>query len=265
MPDASPSMCAGPSLEVGHVMHRRLRPTVHAFVYPVFFVRLPLSQLESASNALFSVDRFNLLSFRLRDHGPRDGTPLLPWVQQILREHDLPDDGEVVLQTFPRVFGFVFNPVSFWLCHNTSGELIAMLAEVSNTFGERHNYLLHNPAGAPFVDGQVLKAGKALHVSPFNKVEGGYRFVLNLNRDVQRIRIDYADNDGPLLLTAMSGQSKGWSNRALLSVLLRMPLLTFGVVLRIHWQAIRLWLKKVPFVGARSPAPQQEILQGNKP
>lgn len=265
MSEALATLCAGPSLQVGHVMHRRLRPTVHAFVYPVFFVRLPLGQLGAASNALFSVDRFNLLSFRLRDHGPRDGSPLLPWVQQILREHGLPDDGEVVLQTFPRVFGFVFNPVSFWLCHNAGGELIAMLAEVSNTFGERHNYLLHNPAGAPLQDGQVLKAEKALHVSPFNKVEGGYRFVLNLHRDVQRIRIDYADSEGPLLLTALSGQSKGWSNRVLLSVLLRMPALTLGVVLRIHWQAVRLWLKRVPFVGARSPAPPQEALQGKQP
>jgi uncharacterized protein len=265
MPETVASMCRGPSLQVGHVMHRRLRPAVHAFVYPVFFVRLPLSQLDTASNALFSVDRFNLLSFRLRDHGPRDGSPLLPWVQQILREHGLPADGEVVLQTFPRVLGFVFNPVSFWLCHNAAGELIAMLAEVSNTFGERHNYLLHNPAGEPLKDGQVLQAEKALHVSPFNRIEGGYRFVLNLNRDVQRIRIDYADNDGPLLLTAMSGQSKGWSNRVLLSVLLRMPLLTLGVVLRIHWQALRLWIKRVPFVGARSPTPPPEALQGNKP
>ena len=258
-------MCAGPSLQLGHVMHRRLRPTVHAFVYPVFFVRLPLSQLNEAGNAIFSVDRFNLLSLRRRDHGPRDGSPLLPWIHRTLREHGLPDDGEVVLQTFPRVFGYVFNPVSFWLCHNARGELIAMLAEVSSTFGEHHNYLLHNPDGAPLRDGQVLRADKAMHVSPFNKIEGAYRFVLNLNRPVQRIRIDYADREGPLLLTAMSGQSQGWSSRALLSALVRMPALTLGVVFRIHWQALRLWLKKVPFVGARSPVPQHESLQGTEP
>lgn len=258
-------MCDAPTLLVGHVMHKRLRPTVHGFVYPVFFVRLPLSRLDAASHGLFSVDRFNALSFHRRDHGPRDGSPLLPWIRTVLKEHGLPDNGEVVLQTFPRVFGFVFNPVSFWLCHNASGELIAMLAEVSNTFGERHNYLLKNPDGAPLQDGQVLQAEKALHVSPFNKIEGGYRFVLTLNRDVPRIRIDYADTEGPLLLTAVSGKPQGWAPRALLMALLRMPLLTFGVVLRIHWQALRLWLKKVPFVGARSPASSTEILQGKKP
>lgn len=265
MPEGASTLRAGPSLHVGHVMHRRLRPAVHAFVYPVFYVRLPLSQLGSLGNAVFSVDRFNLLSLRQRDHGPRDGSPLLPWVRHILRGHGLPDDGEVVLQAFPRVFGFVFNPVSFWLCHNAQGELIALLAEVNNTFGQHHHYLLSHPDGRPLRDGEVLHAAKALHVSPFNRVEGGYRFVLQLNRGVQRIRIDYADEQGPLLLTAVSGQPRGWSNRALLSALARMPALTVGVVFRIHWQALRLWLKKVPFIGAGSAAPRSKTMQGTQP
>ena len=258
-------MLDAPQLQVGHVMHRRLRPTVHAFVYPVFFVRLPLSRLDAAGNAVFSVDRFNLLGIRRRDHGPRDGSDLLPWVHSLLREHGLPDDGEVILQTFPRLMGFVFNPVSFWLCHNARGELIALLAEVNNTFGEHHTYLLHNPGAAPLRDGQVLTVDKALHVSPFNRVEGGYRFVLNLDRDVQRIRIDYADNKGPLLMTALSGRALPWTPGAMLRTLARMPLLTLGVVLRIHWQALRLWRKKVPFVGAKSPVSQEKALQGNQP
>ncbi|HEY9096252.1 MAG TPA: DUF1365 domain-containing protein [Hydrogenophaga sp.] len=265
MSDSSCSLVGAPSLQVGHVMHRRLRPTVHAFVYPVFFVRLPLSRLDAAGNTLFSVDRFNLLGLRRRDHGPRDGSPLLPWAHRILREHGLPDDGEVVLQTFPRVMGFVFNPVSFWFCHNAAGKLIALLAEVNNTFGGRHTYLLHNPGGEPLRDGQVLSVDKALHVSPFNRVEGGYRFVLNLNREVQRIRIDYADRQGPLLMTALSGRTLPWSNAALLRAVVRMPALTLGVVARIHWQALRLWWKKVPFVGAKSPVSPEKALQGNKP
>ena len=264
MSEARASMTDGPALMVGHVMHRRLRPTVHAFVYPVFFARLPLSQLAQASRGIFSVDRFNLLCLRQRDHGPRDGSALLPWIQAILRDHGLPADGEVVLQAFPRVFGFVFNPVSFWLCHNAKGELIAMLAEVNNTFGGHHHYLLHD-GGAPLQDGQALRADKALHVSPFNKVEGSYRFTLNLNRDVSRVRIDYADGEGPLLLTALSGQSKGWCNRALWATLARMPFLTLGVVFRIHWQALRLWRKKVPFVGARPPISPTDALQGTEP
>src|SRR5690606_16296626 len=115
-------------------------------------------------------------------------------------------------------------------------------------------------------DEQVLQVQKALHVSPFNKIEGHYRFTLRLNRDVQRIRIDYYDEQGPLLLTAISGKDQGWSVGALLRVLLRMPALTLGVVFRIHWQALRLWIKKVPFIGTQSPPPPPpNALQGNKP
>jgi DUF1365 family protein len=242
-------------------MHRRLRPVVHAFSYPVFYVRLPLRRLAAAESAVFAVDRAGLMSFHQRDHGPRDGTSLLAWMQRLLRERGLPDDGEIVLQTFPRVLGYVFNPVSFWFCHDRRGALIALLAEVNNTFGERHHYLLHNPDGKALVDGQVLVADKALHVSPFCKVEGFYRFRLALDAPTQRVRIDYADAGGMLLLTAITGQPRAWSAPALLGAFLRMPLLTLGVMARIHWQAMRLWLKKVPFHGMRPPTPQR-LLEG---
>lgn len=252
----------GPQLLVGQVMHRRLRPAGNTFVYPVFFVQLPLRALDSARRGLFAVDRPGLLSFRSRDHGPRDGSPLLPWIEDILRRHGLPADGAIVLQAFPRVLGFVFNPVSFWYCHDRAGRLVAVLAEVNNTFGGTHSYLLHE-SGAPLADGQALRARKAFHVSPFCTVTGGYRFRFRRDGAVQVARIDYHDGDGPLLLTSISGRPQGFALRAQLAALLRMPLLTFGVVARIHWQALKLWLKKVPFYGARVPStpsahPQQE-------
>jgi len=258
-------MLSAPRLIIGHVMHRRLRPAVHAFVYPVFYVQLPLRQLQAASCGIFAVDKRNLLSFRSADHGPRDGSPLLPWIQTLLRNRGLPDDGEIILQTFPRVLGFVFNPVSFWFCHDRSGALIAVLAEVNNTFGGTHSYLLHNPAGAPLADGQQLQASKTFHVSPFCVVEGAYRFRFRLDAGTQVAHIDYYDKGGaeePVLLTAISGKPQHWTSGALLRAFLRMPLLTFGVIARIHWQALKLWLKKVPFRGAHidtpAPQPQQE-------
>jgi len=250
-------MAHPPRLLIGHVMHRRLRPVDHAFVYPVFFVQLPLSDLAAARSPIFSVDRANLLSFRQKDHGPRDGSPLLPWIRGLLREHGLLADGEVVLQCLPRVLGYVFNPVSFWYCHDRVGQLIAILAEVSNTFGGRHSYLLHNPGGAPLQDGQALAASKVFHVSPFNEIVGGYRFRFHLERAVPLVRIDYDDAEGELLLTSISGRQRGWSTAALLGAFLRMPLLTVGVIARIHWQALKLWLKGVPFRGAH-PTPLQE-------
>lgn len=233
---------------MGHVMHRRLRPAVNAFVYPVFYVQLPLRDLAAASCAVFSVDKFNLLSFHSKDHGPRDGSPLLPWIEGILARHGLPHEGEIVLQTFPRVLGYVFNPVSFWFCHDRPGRLVAILAEVNNTFGGTCSYLLHRQ-GDQLLDGEELHAEKLFHVSPFNVVEGGYRFRFHLERAVQLARIDYDDAEGELLLTSISGKPSPWSTRALLACFLRMPLLTLGVMARIHWQALKLYLKRVPFHG----------------
>lgn len=247
-----------PQLFLGHVMHRRLRPAVNAFVYPVFYVQLPVRDLAAASCGIFSVDRANLLSFRSADHGPRDGRPLLPWIENLLRQRGLPADGEIVLQTFPRVCGFVFNPVSFWYCHDRSDRLIAVLAEVNNTFGGTHSYLLHRD-GQALRDGEEIRADKVFHVSPFNDLEGGYRFRFQLERAVQLARIDYDDADGELLLTSISGKARAWSAAALLGAFLRMPFLTLGVIARIHWQALKLWLKGVPFRGAHpSSQPLQE-------
>lgn len=182
----------------------------------------------------------------------------MPWITARLRERGLPDDGEIILQTFPRLFGYVFNPVSFWYCHDRAGALIAVLAEVNNTFGGTHAYLLHNPGGAPLRDGQELRADKEFHVSPFNEIVGGYRFRFHLDRPAQLARIDYDDADGELLRTAISGKPRRWGTGALLSAVLRMPLMTAGVMLRIHWQALKLWLKGVPFRGAHVPQPLRE-------
>ncbi len=251
-------MSSAARLFVGHVMHRRLRPAVNAFVYPVFYVQLPLRELAVGNCGIFSVDRANLLSLRSADHGPRDGSPLLPWIEGLLRERGLPADGDIVLQTFPRVLGYVFNPVSFWFCRDRAGALIAVLAEVNNTFGGRHSYLLHHPDGSPLRDGEELRATKAFHVSPFCEVEGGYRFRFHLDRPVPLARIDYDDADGELLLTSISGRPQAWTASRLLAAFLRMPLLTFGVIARIHWQALKLWLKGVPFRGARPATSLQE-------
>lgn len=247
-------MTALPRLFLGHVMHRRLRPSVNAFVYPVFYVQLPLRNLASANCALFTVEGRNLLSFRNQDHGARDGSPLLPWIEQQLIRHGLPHQGEIVLQTFPRVLGYVFNPVSFWYCYHPQGQLIAILAEVNNTFGGTHSYLLHRH-GADLTDVKTMGADKCFHVSPFNVIEGGYRFAFQLDTPVQLARIDYDDLAGSVLLTSISGTPRSWSSRALLGALLRMPFLTFGVMFRIHWQAFKLWVKGVPFRGM-NPTPQ---------
>lgn len=240
-------------LVVGQVMHERFRPVQHRFAYPVFYVRVDLARLGEIDNRWFGVNRRCPLSLRTADYGPRDGSDLLAWVRGVLRDAGLPDDGPVHLQTFPRVFGHVFNPVSFWYCHDAQGRLRAMLAEVNNTFGEHHRYLLSGPANGPIGPDTVLACRKVLHVSPFCQVEGGYRFRFRDVGDRRFAGIDYHDADGLLIRTAMSGRTQPFTAANLRRALFAQPLFTLGVVARIHWQAFRLWMRKVPF--HRKPAP----------
>jgi len=242
----------------GDVMHARLRPRRNRFRYPVFFLRFRVDCLPALRGPLLSIERWNLFSLHARDHGPRDGSDLGVWIRTLLEREGLhAADGEVWLQVFPRVLGYVFNPVSFWLCHDRQGALRAVLCAVSNTFGEHHNYLVAHPDQRPIRAGEQLSARKVFHVSPFCEVEGRYRFRFALDAQRCDIHIDYDDHDGPLLLTGLRGEARPLATRTLLRAFLLYPWMTLGVILRIHWQAVRLWVKGVPWF--RKPAaPLQE-------
>jgi uncharacterized protein len=246
----------------GTVWHRRLRPREHAFRYPMFQLRYRLGDEASLAGPLLSLERFNLFSLYARDHGARDGSPLLPWVRAQLAAAGLAHvDGEIWLQTLPRMLGYVFNPISFFFCHGRAGTLQAVLCEVSSTFGGHHVYLIAHPGGGPVLPAERLSATKHLHVSPFCLPRGGYRFRFDIGAHHSRIRIDYDDGHGPLLQTAVAGAGRPLSSAHLLATALRYPWLTLTVWLRIHWQALRLWLKGTPFYGKRpQPAPTQETV-----
>jgi uncharacterized protein len=251
-------------LLVGSVRHTRLRPARNAFSYAVYTLRLPLraraarlAQGTLKDTRLFATNRFGLLSFYDIDHSA-EGQTALQWIESMLDENGIHDaTGEIFLHTFPRVLGYVFNPVSFWFCERADGSLRAVVCEVNNTFGEHHCYLL-DPGGA-ILNGAPLTARKVFHVSPFCKVEGRYtfRFMFAPPKHGKPLRslarIDYDDGDGPLLLTSIAGSARPLDARNVLRVFFGYPLMTFGVVARIHWQALKLLFKRVPFLSKPIP------------
>jgi uncharacterized protein len=229
---------------VGEVVHARSRPAQHAFTYPLFCL--------DAVAAVMPVNRRGLVAFYERDHGSRDGKPLFDWARDLLTQQGVTYDAatlDIELTTCPRLFGYVFNPVSFWVCRHRSEEVFAVIAEVNNTFGESHRYLLTPPAQNSISSGETLFAAKQLHVSPFNEVRGSYEFRFNFSANQWLARIDYNDGDGVLLHTRISGVAKALTPAGLRTVLWRYPLQSISVVARIHWHALLLALKRVPFHG----------------
>ncbi|MDP3083326.1 MAG: DUF1365 domain-containing protein [Rubrivivax sp.] len=238
----------------GVVRHRRLRPAANAFQYANWCVLLPLRAMARQPLAALPRNRAGWVSFHDRDHG--DGGPdALAWLEALLAREGVADaEGEIWLQTYPRLLGYVFKPVSFWYCERADGTLAAIVAEVNNTFDERHCYLL---AGPELGWGQELQARKVFHVSPFCEVGGQYRFRFMRTPDRLVARIDHDDADGPLLQTSVSGQLLPLTGAALRRSFWRMPLLTLAVMARIHWQALRLWAKRVP--AFPKPAPPSSL------
>lgn len=247
-------------------MHARLRPFVHRFVYRVFCLRLRIdrpAELALHTSWLFGFECARPVSFRSSDHGPRDGSDLMQWLKRTLQASDVRFEvGAGWLQCFPRVLGYVFNPVSFWLVHDREGVLRALLAEVNNTFGQRHQYVLTAPNLGPLDATVKLGCQKVFHVSPFCDVQGSYQFKLDERAGQPRLAIDYFDHvqetqgeqeprgeheNQALLRTAIVVQPQPLRTSALLAAFLTMPMMTFGVMLRIHVQAFKLWRRGATF------------------
>ena len=256
IPTRTAAVTPAPLIGFGVVRHARLRPALNRFAYPTYFLLLPMRQLRRQAEPQLHRNGFGLIGFHDRDHG--DGrADSLAWLEELLAAEGIADaDGEVWLHCYPRVLGYVFKPVSFWYCHRADDSLAAIVVEVHNTFGERHCYLL---AGAGPAYGRELEARKVFHVSPFCQVQGRYRFRFmrtapqagHAGRTV--VRIDHDDESGALLQTSVSGELHPLAAASVRRAFFGMPLMTLGVIARIHWQALRLVLKRVPFF--TKPAP----------
>lgn len=243
-----------------NVMHKRFIAPQYRFSYRVFSLLLDIDRLDETadSSILFSYNRFNLLSFYDRDHGPRDGSPLRPWLEQQLLTGGIKlEGGRIELLAFPRVLGYVFNPLSVWYCYHRDGTLRAVLCEVSNTFGESHSYLL-DEGGAPMRWPVRQSHQKCFHVSPFIGPEAEYRFHLAEPDEKLQVVIREYQGEAPILVASQTGKARPFGSPALLRGLLGIPFLTLKVMVLIHWHALKLFLRGARFYRKPEP-PRQEV------
>lgn len=247
-----------PRLFAARVRHARLGPHAHVFEARSLFAQIPLRAASARGwrgGLGFGLDRAALISVQSRDHGTGEQS-LLDWAEGQLRAAGVePGLGEIWLCCLPRLSGFGFKPVSFWICCAEGGEPRVIIAEVNNTFGDRHVYLLDTPNG--YRNGQSLHCEKAFYVSPFCEVRGEYRFRFFHSPSAEGrflARIDYFVDGQQLLTTSISGHTQPLTQLGALLLWLRQPLASLAVILNIHWQALLLWRKGLRLVPRPSRA-----------
>ena len=248
----------------GQVMHHRFRPVRHRFVYEVFSLYLDLDELEEIGRRLrlLSVDCANLLSFHAADHGPRDGSPLRRWVEEQLAGQRIADaSARITLLCFPRLLGYVFNPLSIYFCHGSDGTLRALIYEVRNTFGEQHCYVF---AVTPEHGRLGHACAKRMYVSPFISMEARYEFKLRVPDERLIVTIFEREAQGPVLTATHTAARRPLSDRELLRALRQNLFMTWKVIGAIHFEALRLWWKGVPYFPHGEAAGRGTAIAGGK-
>lgn len=231
----------------GAVTHRRLRPIGHAFAYRVFSLLIDIDRIDEidARSRWFSRNGFNLFSFYDADHAFSAET-VSGGVRALLKSHDYRADGRILLLCYPRILGYVFNPLSVFYCHDARGRLEAVIYEVRNTFGGRHSYLIPAEEGAEIIR---QSADKKLHVSPFMDMDQHYAFRLSRPGETLSVFIHQTDREGPIFNASFAGRAEAMTDGALLTAFFRYPLMTLKIVAAIHFEAGRLFLKGMRLKG----------------
>ena len=233
------------AIYVGDVVHKRSRPKRHALRYRVFSLLVDLDQLDDLSKSLrlFSLDRFNFVSLVTSDFGARDGTSICGFIRHKAALAGVDDIAKIRMLAYPRLFGYAFNPITVYFCEDATGLIKFIAYEVSNTFGEHHFYEALVDATGSQIHHQ---AKKAFFVSPFNTLEGSYRFAIRPPREQVFIGITLSTGEGGLLTAYFEGERRPLTDAGLLKLLLAYPFMTAKVVLGIYWEALLLLLKGMP-------------------
>lgn len=248
------------ALYVGETWHRRFGPRPHEFRYRLFQLLIDIDQLDQAFAGLswIKLGRKGAMSFEPRDHGDRHSHDLRPWVVDALARTGVEATGATIrLLCFPRVLGFVFNPLSVFFVHAADGRLEAVVYEVNNTFGQTHAYVVPATGGAR----ETQRAAKRFYVSPFYKVEGDYRFDVSAPAETLDLRIVKAVDGRPDFVATQNAKREELTDQRLGALFWSLPLMTLKVVAAIHWEALQLVLKGAPF-GARPPGPRAGLSAG---
>ena len=249
-------MSPGAALLSGQVSHGRLRPRPHAFSYRLFMLRLDLDELVSLdrTHTLIGVTRRRIVRFEPGDFMGVSRTlsaaerlaALRGAVVDALTSHGVHTPvARVIAIAHGRILGYQFNPVSFFCAYDASGDLLGVVADVHNTFGERHAYVL--TVGSATATGE-WREKKVFHVSPFFTLDGSYRFALSLGDDAVDIRIDLLEDGAPVFVSRLALRATPLTDRALLGALVRFQSMTVRVIGAIHWEALRLWRRGLPYL-----------------
>jgi len=240
------------------IMHHRLFPKVSRFFYKTFYLCLDVSSLINLNNILLGFEKLRPFSLRHTDYGFQDGSTIQSWLSKMIKTYGLSHD-KVYLVTMPRVLGYGFNPISFWLFFDANSNLQAVIADVNNTFSENHQYLIRDKKGGNLSSKKDYETKKAFHVSPFMPIEGTYSFRFMVPEDMSQENaslgfwIDYSIDGQKMLLTSLNGKLKILSRRRLLKGLIAYPFMTFLVIWRIHYQAFKLWMKGITYYPKPKP------------
>ena len=233
------------SLYFGKVMHARLKPKMHRFSYKIFSLVIDLDRYEEAQQycRLFSVNKPGLISFHEKDHGLRDGSSLRQHLNNLLEQGGIQKPEKILLWCNPRVLGYTFNPLSVYFCYNEHGEVIALVYQVNNTFGQTHSYVAKVASDENNVSSIKNSAQKCFYVSPFLDMNLRYDFRIQPPSEDLRIRILEHDQNGPILSATFSGTRKALSAKSLLMGMLKTMGLTWKITAGIHYEAVLLWFK----------------------